>query len=117
MFAVPIAGYLLLLLLFFLFFSVSLYFGYREWRQPSDAVPLAMDVDYIRVENYFGRSFRAKMQEWLRECLAEPEPNGVAAGDTARVVRRRTPGGEQLLLQLQLESGSAARCYHAAGSF
>jgi hypothetical protein len=98
MFAAPIAGYLLLLLLFFLFFSVSLYFGYREWRQPSDAVPLAMDVDYIRVEDYFGRSFRAKMQEWLRECLAEPEPNAVAAGDGSRAIRRRTPGGEQLLL-------------------
>ena len=97
MFGVPMGGYLLLLLLFFLFFSVSLYFGYREWRQPSDAIPLAMDVDYIRIENYFGRSFRAKMQEWL----AEPQPNGVAdgaPGDRSAAVRRRTAGGEQLLL-------------------
>jgi hypothetical protein len=94
MVGVPIAGYLLLLLLFFLFFSVSLYPGYREWRQPSDANPLAMDVDYVRIENYFGQSFRAKMKEWL----AEPQPNGVAAGDLAAAVRRRTAGGEQLLL-------------------
>ena len=94
MFGVPMAGYGLLLLLFFLFFSVSLYFGFREWRQPSDASPLPMDVDYIRVENYFGRSFRAKMQEWL----AEAEPNGVAAGDLSDAVQRVTPGGEHLLL-------------------
>jgi len=102
MLGVPMAGYLLLLLLFFLFFSVSLYFGFREWRQPSDAIPLAMDVDYIRVENYFGRSFRAKMQQWMQEWtqewLAEPEPNGAAAGNRSVAVRRRTAGGEQLLL-------------------
>lgn len=100
MFGVPMAGYLLLLLLFFLVFSVSLYFGYREWRQPSDAIPLAMDVDYVRVENYFGLSFRRKMQEWL----AESQPNGVAAGAPAApaefstAVRRRTAGGEHMLL-------------------
>ena len=101
MFGVPMAGYLLLLLLFLLFFCVSLYFGIREWQQPSDAIPLAMDVDYIRIENYFGRSFRAKMQEWLQEWLAEPQPNGAAAGVTAGcsdAVRRRTAGGELLLL-------------------
>jgi predicted acyltransferase (DUF342 family) len=96
MLGVPMAGYLLLLLLFFLFFSASLYFGYREWRQPSDAIPLAMDVDYIREENYFGRSFRAKMREWL----AETQPNGVAVGahgERGAASRRRPAGGEQLL--------------------
>lgn len=94
MLGAPLAGYLLLLLLFFLFFSASLYFGYREWRRPSDAAPLAMDVEYIRVEDYFGRSFRAKMQEWL----AEAQPNGVAAGELSNSLRRVTPGGEHLLL-------------------
>ena len=93
MIGVPV-GYVLLLLLFFVFFSLSLYFGFREWRQPSDAAPLAMDVDYVRVENYFGQSFRAKMREWL----AAAEPNGVAAGDLAGAVQRVAPGGEHLLL-------------------
>ena len=91
MFGEPVTGYLLLLLLFVLFFSVSLFFGCREWRRPCGAVPLSMDVDYIRVENYFGQSFRAKMQEWL----AEAQPNGVAAGGSAQWF---TPGGERLLV-------------------
>ncbi len=94
MFGAPAVGYLVLLLLFFLFFSVSLYFGYQEWRHPIDAVPLAMDVDYVRIENYFGRSFRAKMREWLAEAL----PDGVAAGDSTTAERRTTPSGEHLLL-------------------
>ena len=86
-------GYLLLVLLFFLFFSVSFYFGFREWRRPWDAVPLPIDVEYVRVENYFGHSFRAKMQEWL----AEAQPNGVAAGPLPAGVLLQTRTGERLL--------------------
>ncbi|MGH9786089.1 MAG: hypothetical protein ACRD88_18115 [Terriglobia bacterium] len=86
-------GYLLLLLLFFLFFSLSFYFGVREWRRPCDAVPLPMDVEYVRVENYFGQSFRAKMREWL----AEAQPDGAPARDLAGSARVLTPGGEHVL--------------------
>ena len=86
-------GYLLLLLLFSLFFSVSFYFGFREWRRPWDAAPLPIDVEYVRVENYFGRSFRAKMQQWL----AEAQPNGIAAGLLPSGVLLKTSGGEHLL--------------------
>ncbi len=69
-------------------------FGFREWRRPCDAVPLAMDVDYIRTENYLGWSFRAKMQEWL----AQGQPDGAAVGGPAASVQRVTPGGERLLV-------------------
>ena len=86
-------GYLFLLLLFFLFFSVSFYFGFREWRRPWDAVPLSMDVEYVRVENYFGQSFRGKMQEWL----AEAQPDGAPARELPGSVRLMTPGGEHVL--------------------
>lgn len=86
-------GYLLLVLLFFLFFSVSFYFGFREWYRPLDAAPLPIDVEYVRIENYFGRSFRAKMQQWL----AEAQPNGLAAPPRPAGALLTTPTGEQLL--------------------
>lgn len=89
----PVLGYLFLLLLFFLFFSASFYFGFREWRRPWDAVPLSMDVEYVRVENYFGQSFRGKMQEWL----AEAQPDGAPARELPGSVRHMTSGGEHVL--------------------
>ena len=88
-----VLGYLFLLLLFFLFFSASFYFGFREWRRPWDAVPLSMDVEYVRAENYFGQSFRGKMQEWL----AEAQPDGAPARELPGSVRLMTPGGEHVL--------------------
>ena len=89
----PVLGYLFLLLLFFLFFSASFYFGFREWRRPWDAAPLPMDVEYVRVENYFGQSFRAKMREWL----AAAQPDGAPARELAGSSRVLTPGGEHVL--------------------
>lgn len=89
----PVLGYLCLLLLFFLFFSASFYFGFREWRRPWDAVPLPMDVEYVRVENYFGQSFRAKMREWL----AAAQPDGAPTQELAGSTRVLTPGGEHML--------------------
>lgn len=59
-------GYVTLLTLFLLFFGLSFYFAVREWRHPRDNAPLPVDVEYVRVENYFGISFRSKMQEWLQ---------------------------------------------------
>ena len=94
MFGALAVGYLVLLLLFFLVFSISLYFGYREWQRPNDAVPLAMDVDYVRIENYLGRSFRAQVRGWL----AEAPPDRVAAGESMAAERRAMLSGEHLLL-------------------
>src|SRR3989304_7876319 len=58
-------GYLILFLTFVLLFGMSFYFAFREWLRPEDNSPIPVDVEYVRVENYFGTSFRAKMQEWL----------------------------------------------------
>ena len=58
-------GYLILFLTFILLFAVSFFFAFREWLRPEDNTPIPVDVEYVRVENYFGTSFRAKMQEWL----------------------------------------------------
>ncbi len=58
-------GYLILLVIFLSLFALSFYFGFREWLHPEDNAPLPVDVEYVRVENYFGTSFRSKMQEWL----------------------------------------------------
>jgi len=72
----PMLGYLILLLTFVLLFALSFYFGFREWLHPEDNAPIPVDVEYVRVENYFGNSFRAKMQEWLESArpaeLLEP---------------------------------------------
>ncbi|MBI2816326.1 MAG: YaiO family outer membrane beta-barrel protein [Acidobacteria bacterium] len=57
---------LVLLLLFLALLGLNFYFGVREWWHPKDSAPLPVDVEYVRVENYFGKSFRTKMQEWLQ---------------------------------------------------
>ena len=61
-------GYLILFLTFVLLFGLSFYFAFREWLRPEDNAPIPVDVEYVRVENYFGTSFRAKMQEWLESA-------------------------------------------------
>jgi len=61
-------GYLILFLTFVLLFGLSFYFAFREWLRPEDSTPIPVDVEYVRVENYFGTSFRAKMQEWLESA-------------------------------------------------
>ena len=69
-------GYLILFLTFVLLFGLSFYFAFREWLRPEDNAPIPVDVEYVRVENYFGTSFRAKMQEWLETAkpLQSAEP-------------------------------------------
>ena len=58
-----IVGYIILVFVFLLLFAFSFYFGIKEWLKPQDASPIPVDVEYVRVENYFGTSFRQKMQE------------------------------------------------------
>ena len=65
-------GYFALLVLFLLLFSSNFYFGIREWLRPQDAAPLPVDVEYVRTENYFGTSFRAKMREWMKTARSVP---------------------------------------------
>ena len=88
-------GYLILFLIFVLLFGMSFYFAFREWLRPEDNTPIPVDVEYVRVENYFGTSFRAKMQEWLETAqpveLSEPLKPPVEA-----VLQK--PNGERILL-------------------
>ena len=63
-------GYLFLVLLFLSLLSVSFYFAVREWLRPGDDAPLPVDIEYVRQENYFGLSFRARVGEWLRAASA-----------------------------------------------
>ncbi|MBI3934929.1 MAG: hypothetical protein HY316_09575 [Acidobacteria bacterium] len=88
-------GYLILFLIFVLLFGMSFYFAFREWLRPEDNTPIPVDVEYVRVENYFGTSFRAKMQEWLETAkpveLSEPLKPPVEA-----VLEK--PNGERILL-------------------
>lgn len=88
-------GYFALLLLFVILFALSFYFGVREWRHPRDDTPLPIDVEYIRTENYFGVSFRAKMQEWLQ--TARPIPPVEPWKAPIRGVLEK-PNGERILL-------------------
>ena len=88
-------GYLILFLTFVLLFGMSFYFAFREWLRPEDNSPIPVDVEYVRVENYFGTSFRAKMQEWLETAkpieTAEPLKPPVEA-------LLEKPNGERILL-------------------
>ena len=92
-------GYFSLLLLFLLLFLLNFYFAFREWRRPRDDDPLPVDVEYIRVENYFGISFRAKMKEWLQTARPIPHSDpGSGAGESPVRAMLEKPNGERILL-------------------
>ena len=89
-------GYLALLTLFLLLFSLCFFFGIREWLRPRDATPLPVDADYVRAENFFGASFREKMREWLK--TARPLPLHGARSVFLRTVLEKPEGGEVLVM-------------------
>ncbi|HWP84786.1 MAG TPA: hypothetical protein VNN17_06320 [Terriglobia bacterium] len=89
-------GYLILLLTFLLLFGVSFYFAFREWLRPQDDAPIPVDVEYVRVENYFGDSFRAKMQLWLE--TSRPVALGVPLQSPIQGVLEKSNGERILLL-------------------
>jgi hypothetical protein len=41
------------------------YLAHRQWRRLKGEPSTEIDPSYIRVENYFSQSFRAKVKEWL----------------------------------------------------
>jgi predicted acyltransferase (DUF342 family) len=90
-----VAGYFALLILFFLLFGMSFYFGVREWRHPRDDAPLPVDVEYVRVENYFGVSFRSKIREWLQ--TASPVLPPEQCQPPVRAVLEK-PNGERIVV-------------------
>jgi predicted acyltransferase (DUF342 family) len=88
-------GYVLLLIFFLGLFALSFAFGIREWLKPKDSNPLPVDVEYVRVENYFGTSFRQKMQEWLES--AKPIQTEKPLGPPVEAVLQKS-NNERILL-------------------
>jgi hypothetical protein len=89
-------GYIVLVLCFLGLFALSFFFGIREWLKPQDATPLPVDVEYVRVENYFGTSFRQKMQEWLES--AKPIETEKPLGPPVEAVLQKSNNERILLL-------------------
>lgn len=60
-------------MIFFLLFSIAVFLIYylhfvvaqRAWRRLKGVQSNEIDLHYVRVEDYFGKSFRAKMQDWM----------------------------------------------------
>jgi hypothetical protein len=107
-----VLGYLALLGLFLLLFSLCFFYGIREWLRPRDATPLPVDADYVRAENYFGASFREKMREWLK--TARPLPLPETCSEFLRTVLEKPEGGkilvmaEDCLLDTNTDAGTSA---------
>jgi hypothetical protein len=89
-------GYLILFFTFVLLFAISFFYAFREWLRPEDSSPIPVDVEYVRVENYFGTSFRAKMQEWLE--TAKPIQTAEPLKPPVEAVLQKTNGERILLL-------------------
>lgn len=60
----------MLFVLFSIFFIGLLYshfsLAHMVWAEGRGRNSAELDMDYVRVENYFGRSFRNKVQQWLK---------------------------------------------------
>lgn len=50
--------------------------SYRAWLSSRGEHPADIDPDYVRMEDYFARSFRLKMSEWLKLPVHETMPDG-----------------------------------------
>lgn len=50
--------------------------AYRSWRATKGQEPSDIDPDYVRMEDYFARSFRMRVSEWLQLPLEKALPDG-----------------------------------------
>jgi hypothetical protein len=68
-------------LVFSLLFAGVLYLhflqAHRAWRAIRGRQSLELDMGYVRMENYFGHSFRRKLKQWLETLPMAP---GAGAG-------------------------------------
>ena len=85
-------------ILFGLAFSamVCLHFllAYRAWRATREETSTNIDPDYVRVEDYFARSFRQKVDNWFQL------PSRAAAPDGTRTI---TKGSELIRISYEAE--------------
>ena len=56
--------------------------AYRAWQASRGEEFSDIDPDYVRIEDYFARSFRSKLTEWLRLPVQATEPGGI------RIIRK-----------------------------
>jgi len=50
--------------------------AYRAWRDSRGEQPSDIDPDYVRLEDYFARSFRLKVSEWIKLPVQAAMPDG-----------------------------------------
>ncbi len=50
--------------------------AYRAWRVSRSEASSEIDPDYVRMEDYFARSFRLKVEEWLKLPVKSAAPDG-----------------------------------------
>lgn len=79
-------------------FSAAVYahfvLAYRAWKRSQGEEPSEIDPNYVRLEDYFARSFRAKVSDWLLLATRSAMPDGT------RILRK---GREQVRVSGPLE--------------
>ena len=62
--------------IFYLHFSAA----HRAWRRIKGRQSAELDMDYVRMEDYFGQSFRTKLAVWIKTL--PPAANGTNGSTT-----------------------------------
>src|SRR4030042_2613262 len=52
------------------------YLAYRAWRGSREEQATDIDAEYVRMEDYFARSFRQKVAAWLELPAKSAAPDG-----------------------------------------
>jgi hypothetical protein len=74
--------FLIFALLFAMLVCLHFYLAYRAWQGSREEQGFDIDPEYVRMEDYFARSFRLKVAEWLKLPPLSLAPDG------ARVIRK-----------------------------
>ncbi len=90
-------------IIFAAFIFAHFFLAYRAWRASRGEQSSYIDPDYVKVEDYFARSFRLKVSEWLKL------PTKVAKPDGTRMI---TKGNETILITPSQHYPSHAKSDH-----
>ena len=74
--------FLIFALLFAMLVCLHFYLAYRAWQGSREEQGFDIDPEYVRMEDYFARSFRLKVAEWLKLPPLSLAPDG------GRVIRK-----------------------------
>jgi predicted acyltransferase (DUF342 family) len=70
-------AFLVFTLLFLLLFYMHFALAHRAWLTIRGRQSSELDMGYVRLEDYFGQSFRAKLREWTKSVT--PDPSSTAS--------------------------------------